>query len=270
MNLISSARTRAAEASSTHPVASHHLPRNQMNLVRGRHGNGRPQGVDFESSSCLNRFGGSRELKAEAFGEHLESVSLDGCIVRSNYTPDAIGLAMQNWGEEQKALVRAMGLGGLLHLRKTGNFFISFTRSLLDRIDPNDSTMRLPGGAKSILGEMEICSYMDIRRGGLTLQRNNNSPSDDHYMSARYLLGMALIPQVITMNDVVSILQEHVDSPMTREQRIKTEVGTAMLAVSVVFGPRDGRNHVTNDVYRLVKEPSKLSVWNYSRYALEE
>lgn len=43
-----------------------------------------------------------------------------------------------------------------------------------------------------------------------------------------------------------------------------------MLAVSVVFGPRDGRNHVTNDVYRLVEEPSKLSVWNYGRYALEE
>ncbi|XP_044360253.1 uncharacterized protein [Triticum aestivum] len=241
-----------------------------QNLLRGGHGYVGPEGGQYRSGSSSQASWISRKIKNDLIGEHNDVVTVDGCIVRSNFTLDKVALALEKWGEEQKQVVHAIGLGGILKLGKTGKNFISFTLSLLERIDPSDSSMRLSGGVKSILGEIEICSYMDLRKGGLSLQRQVGRPSGQQCVRARLLLGMEPMEAELTVGDLVKKLQEPVDSTMSARQRLKTELGSAMLAVAAVFGPGDGRNHVPTDAYQLVDDLSKIYHWNYGRYALEE
>lgn len=176
----------------------------------------------------------------------------DKTTIYSSYAQKDLVDVLSTLTEEQKNILRSIGLGGLLEMNRMGKNDKIHYQWLLQRFDTTDCTLKIGMNNKVQFGENEICSLLAIRRGGVKeVQKNSGKPTQK-------LLGLDFGRKVITTAELLVALKRPVHSPMTDDEYKKTSVALVMLACTFFLSPTQRRHSVPRDAYAMTENPSML------------
>jgi hypothetical protein len=103
---------------------------------------------------------------------------IPGRVVYSSYQPKDLVLAMEQWQDERKQLVKDIGLGGTLEIGKIKKSNRDYNAWLLKRVDTKNSVLRIGERETVQIAESDFGAPLGIRSGGAKqIERSEEKPS---------------------------------------------------------------------------------------------
>ncbi|XBI36600.1 hypothetical protein VPH35_122090 [Triticum aestivum] len=193
------------------------------------------------------------------------------CTVDSSFAPKDVYEAAVLFTDEQRDAVREIGLGGMLAIGNITHVDRENCWSLFLDVDLERGALKIDDGVYVTFNEVDIHNILGIALGGdIEIKKRDVAPSTAQLAQIREYLGLHPSSFYITVGDIRWALKKPCQTTLSEEDKIRIQVGFAMLCMATCFSPRERRHTVPTEAYAICMEPANLHRVNWGRYVHSE
>ncbi|KAF7017496.1 unnamed protein product [Triticum aestivum] len=191
--------------------------------------------------------------------------------VDSSFAPKDVYEVAALFSDAQRDAVGEIGLVGMLEVANITHVDREYCWSLFLDVDLKRGALKIDDDVYVTFNEVDIHNILGIALGGdILIEKRNVPPSPAQVTQIREYLGLCPSSFYVTIGDIRWALKKPCQNPFSEADKIRTQVGFAMLCMASCFSPRENRQTVPTEAYAICMDPANLHRVNWGRYVHSE
>lgn len=192
-------------------------------------------------------------------------------LVESCFAPKDVYEVVAHFTDEQRAAIVEIGLGGMLEVDNITHVDREFCWHLFQNLDLERGALKIDDNVYVTFNEVDIHNILGTALGGeIEIENDYASPTVDQICKIRSILGLSESCLYVSVADLKWALKNACETPFSDADKIRTQVGFAMLCIATCFSPREKRTTVPAEAYEICMDPSSLHRVNWGKYVHSE
>lgn len=168
----------------------------------------------------------------------------------------------------KRGLAAETRFAGLLHLKLTHKINLKFSASLMDRVDPETSTLVLDQARKIPITDQDVNHAFGLPQGTRLIPPGHTDLSDA-CIEFRRLASSISAKGVRSLKAAEAIVTKQIDEPSTKVETDCFKIAFVVFSVGHVLNPCSKHDYTSVDYWTALVVPSEINTFNWCRFVRE-